>query len=254
MIDFVGAQAVRTPAFYQKIRPIIRNALSAALDEVAHELHDAEKINRLINTNGNMQSSPELELIPLNLVDEGESDLPGYEDIRIESVEGKSTWLWAVQHLLKEPLKYLHRHKWSIISTEIPIPTSDDPVICLNYYNKDDYNFNGGWMQKGTEIICPISPYKLLYTQIGVRHEPRMFYPKEKCSILKKMITQHAFREIYGLVPDQEVCEIRPRIVDEKRFIIDKKESEEWYKKYTEKESVLLKSKRSIVKKNATTI
>ena len=248
MIDFVGAQIVRTPAFYQKMRPIIRNAMKQALEESVEKLQKIEDISVLKAANHKIQSSFDQELIPIQYVDEGESNISGFVDVRFETVEGKSTWLWAMRHLIKEPLKQLHNHKWSIITTEVPIPTSDDPVICLNYYSENDYIFDGGWMQKGTEIICPISPYKILYTQVGVRHEPRIWYTKDQSAVFKKMIVEHAFREVYAMDQDPEVCVIRPRIINQELFVTEKREVDGWYQTYIDGESTMLKSKHQIIK------
>ena len=50
-------------------------------------------------------------------------------------------------HLLDETIKVLHKHEWKIINLDdkVKIPTSDDPVICLNYYSNNNYDFGGGW-------------------------------------------------------------------------------------------------------------
>ncbi|HAB60101.1 MAG TPA: hypothetical protein DCE48_05230, partial [Lachnospiraceae bacterium] len=149
----------------------MKNSLTEAL----------EKLSQMTELPNNIPDKKKFdELIPIKYTDIGSSE-EGYKNIKVESIEGKSTWLWAIQHLLDEPLKILHQHKWSIISCDEEMPTSDDPVICLNYYGHNDYNFNGGWNQKGTEILCPISPHKILYTQVGIKNPPRIKYGINQC-------------------------------------------------------------------------
>lgn len=235
LINFVGAQIVRTPAFYQKTRPIIKqameNGLTGALNKLSH-LMDIPKNKTEINKFD--------ELIPIKYYEVGDSEEEGYKNIKFESIEGKSTWLWTIQHLLGEPLEILHQHKWSIITCDEELPTSDDPVICLNYYDDNDYNFNGGWKQKGTEILCPISPHKILYTQVGRRNPPRMKYDKKQSKLLKKIIVMHAFREIYAFNEDAEIPSIRNRHINAEKYKEEKKIMEEWYNDYIYTEGAML--------------
>lgn len=70
---------------------------------------------------------------------------------------------------MKNTIQIFHKHNWQIVEVDdrVKLPTSDDPVVCLNYYEKNNYDFGGGWDTKGSEIIFPISPNKLIYTQVG---------------------------------------------------------------------------------------
>ena len=120
------------------------------------------------------------------------------------------------------------------------MPTSDDPVLCLNYYSENDYNFDGRWMQKGTEIFLPISPHKIIYTQVGVKHTPRIKYGIEESNLLKKLIVEHAFREIYSNYQDDDIPQIRPRIVDTNLYKEEQESVNNWYDTYLEKEASLL--------------
>lgn len=90
-------------------------------------------------------------------------------------------------------------------------PTSDDPVICLNYYGKDNYDFGGGWGKKGCEIIFPISPNKVLYTQIGEEITINQF-DTSLSRLVEKLIIEHAHRKIYSISPNDKVRSIRDKI------------------------------------------
>lgn len=167
-------------------------------------------------------------------------DEEGNENLIIESVEGKSTWLWSIQHLLGKQKEILHQHKWSIITCEEDIPTSDDPVLFLNYYSDNDYNFNGGWNQKGTEIICPISPKKILYTQVGMKHPSRIMYNKKQSLLLIKMIVMHAFREVYAVNKDTNISSIRKRYINSEVYKEEKQMMDKWYCNYRDIEGPML--------------
>ena len=81
---------------------------------------------------------------------------------------GKQFYLYIMKYLLEETSKVFHNYKWGIITVDaiVSLPTSDDPVICLNYRSEDNYNFGGGWGSKNSNILFPISPNKILYIQI----------------------------------------------------------------------------------------
>src|SRR5699024_11588180 len=59
------------------------------------------------------------------------------------------------------------KRDWSSDVCSSDLPTSDNPVINLNYYRKDKYDFNGGWGVDNTCIMMPLTPKHLLYTQVG---------------------------------------------------------------------------------------
>lgn len=52
---------------------------------------------------------------------------------------GKQFYLYIMKYLLEETSKVFHNYKWGIITVDanVSLPTSDDPVICLNYRSYD---------------------------------------------------------------------------------------------------------------------
>ena len=112
----------------------------------------------------NMQNISEF--LPIKII----TELPPEEDfgkLRVESIVGRGYWLFAIKQLLTKTINVLLQHKWTILQspTELKWLTSDDPVIKLNYYNPQKYDFGGGWGSLGTEIFLPLSPKYLLYTK-----------------------------------------------------------------------------------------
>lgn len=80
--------------------------------------------------------------------------------LKAEMIVGRGLWFSGMRHLLTHTVKHLERHKWTILRPPEDLSwfTSDDPVIRLNYYDAGRYDFNGGWGNKGTEIILPLAP------------------------------------------------------------------------------------------------
>lgn len=157
-------------------------------------------------------------MFPLKIVDTGiEND--GKALIKIETIIGKSYYLYMMKHLLKENIKILHKHEWKILDLDdrVNIPTSDDPVICLNYYVDDTYDFGGGWNNIGSEIIFPISPKKIIYTKVGEKDiQFKLNY--ELSMKIKTMIVEHAHRRIFSMDKERWITKVRKRYVNLDEF------------------------------------
>ena len=78
----------------------------------------------------------------------------------MKTVVGKGFYLHDLKHLLTSTVKVSERLNWQVIHAAdgISFPTSDDPVICLDYNSERDYDFSGGWGKKHSNILIPISP------------------------------------------------------------------------------------------------
>jgi hypothetical protein len=155
------------------------------------------------------------ESIPLRVTKEIE---PGHDvgKLKAEVVVGRSVWLFSMRHLLKNTVSVLQQQKWTILSAPQGIHwiTSDDPVIKLNYYRPGVYDFKGGWGNRGTEILLPLSPRHLLYTQVGQRRSRRGEIPRAEAEMIRRFIAEHAHRLIFAAEPDPEVPRLRPRTVN----------------------------------------
>ena len=122
------------------------------------------------------------------------------------------------------------------VDKNVILPTSDDPVICLNYNSESDYNFDGGWGKQNSNILFPISPNKILYTQVGIKVKPRMNVGYKTSLLLKKMIIEHSYRKVISNFVDKDVVRIKQRYVSEGEYKKEKKMWEDFQKNYLEKE------------------
>ena len=234
LIDFTAAQIVRTPAFYEKLLPIMTNTFEEGIKDIARKLEsfDGEKIEHTYHEDIGLIS------LPLKVTKTGLAAGENEEYVEINGVVGKSTWLWAVEHLLTNTSQILHQYNWSILicNDKVEWPTSDNPVICLNYYKDDTYDFGGGWGRTGSEIIFPISPNRALYVQVGKKHSARVELSRETSLKIKRLIVENAFRYVYANVEDMEIPKIRERIVDLEKYTLDKANLHNWYEVYKSEE------------------
>jgi hypothetical protein len=227
LIRFTAAQHVRTPArllermrFWQNAMPFV---LDEALKDAVKKWSDSKKSGAAVAP----ISAPNSEYIPLNVRTEATTG-HSMGTLMVETVIGRGLWLFTVKHLLTTTLNVLLNHRWTVLRPFSGMAwfTSDDPVITLNYNGPNNYDFRGGWGSKGSEILLPLGPKHLLYTQIG-RRPPRRgsMFSHTQTSILQQIIAEHAFRMIIATEPIDKIPEIRPRTVDAQA---ERSEREQW--------------------------
>lgn len=163
---FIAAQYIRTPAALNQLLEWGRSKgpdiFHKTLNRVSNEL-ESGKFPRTLPP-----LSEDDKLIPLKVTYDKERGIA-----QINSIIGKGMYLHSVKHVLTNTVKHMYNHQWHVIQAAegVSFPTSDDPVICLNYRSEYDYGFKGGWGRKNGNIIMPLSPDKLLFTQIGHKGE-----------------------------------------------------------------------------------
>lgn len=241
LVDFVAAQTVRTPAAFIYTKEHLTRVIPDILDSIGEKLANVttEQIKNRIH-----EKKKTDELIPIAISLTGVKPDSEHQYVEMNTVIGKSTWLFSIERLLSNTASILHKHNWSIITAAdgIKWPTSDDPVIRLNYYGENNYDFGGGWGNPGSEIIMPINPEKAIYTKIGAECSPYMSFNREQSLLLKRLIVEHAFLNVYASTQDNEIPTIRSRTVSLTEYERIKREFEEWYGKYQETEVPLLEN------------
>ncbi|MDD3241855.1 MAG: DUF4238 domain-containing protein [Bacilli bacterium] len=242
LINFVACHIVRTPDFLVKILETAKRDCAPIFEEEIESISrfSEETIKESIK---NMKIDINMDLFPIKCVDVGDDETGLNRLIKVETIFGKQFYLWIMKHLLEKTSKILHKHKWGIITIndKVILPTSDSPVICLNYNNENDYNFGGGWGKENSNIIFPISPNKILYTQVGIKCKPRMKVNYKMSLVFKKIIVEHSYRKVISNFKDEEITKIKPRHIDLKEFIREKEMWDNFQKDYLEKESEYIK-------------
>jgi hypothetical protein len=163
--------------------------------------------------------------------------------IETEVLVGKGLYLYAFKHLLSNTLSVMDAHQWTIIeaASGMTFPTSDDPVVCLNYYSENDYDFNGGWGLENGIILLPLSPRKLLFTQIGSSFDFSVINRSSYWTqFFRKIIIEHAHRYVFAEKPDEDIFQIRPRVISKEAFDQEKKTLAEWHSKHSKIENEFL--------------
>ena len=147
--------------------------------------------------------------------------------LKIGATLGRQLWLLSLRGLLTgSAMETVVNHRWTILAPANGFTwfTSDNPVVRLNYYRGNQYDFQGGVGNPGSEILLPLSPRHLLYTKVGERKpNPRgTIMSVESTRTVRRILAQHAHHHIYSSCQDQELPRLRPRIVNRESFQADK--------------------------------
>lgn len=222
LIRFTAAQIVRTPTFLAKDMMLWKKVAEDTLNKLPQLI---EKVDKKISEGYEVDSNKNLMDIPLKV-----NVNPEDSTVKVEVTIGRESWLSTIKHLLSRNIDVLLQHSWSIVSINcLDLVTSDDPVICLNYNNENDYNFGGGWKKKNSNIIFPLSPNHLLFTQIGKKTKSRTEFDIDKSRIIQRVIAQHSYRYIYAHDRNNSVRDFCLRIVDAEQYIIEKEQWDHWH-------------------------
>lgn len=241
LIRFLALQDIRTPARYiehiKRCEKQMPNILEDVLQRSKQKLEESVKTGDLPK----LGKHPEANMIPLNLekIIENESE-QGY--LKAEVLFGRSTWLFSITHILNKTYRVLQDHNWRIIKAPNGMSwfTSDNPVIKLNYYGQGRYDFKGGWGNKGTEILFPLSPKYLMYTQVGEK-APLNNISKEIVKTVQRFIAEHAYRFIFSVHPIENIESLRPRIIDNNAFKNEQRAWNNWHNSQSNAELDILK-------------
>lgn len=210
---FAVAQDVRTPARLKEFIRRQNETLPALMNETLERA-----INRLEQSGERSESPSEVKTVgsgysPIELSIEKQPD--GSGRILAEATVGRRLWIWQMTHLLTETIERLPNHRWTILHAPngMSWPTSDNPLVRLNFQNSKNYNFGGGWGVKNGDILLPLSPKHLLYTSIGNKPWQRgTVLGISLFQLLRKIIIEHADRYIFAQEPG-DIHLIRPRRV-----------------------------------------
>jgi hypothetical protein len=164
--------------------------------------------------------------------------------LRSEALIGRGMWLWSIRRLLSGPaLAALCSHRWTVL---VPPDgeawfTSDDPALKVNFHAPQKYDFRGGWGSDGTDLLLPLSPQHLLYTQVGKR-VPRRGAQVEaaQAAIVRRLIAEHAHRYVFAASPHASVPALRPRVVDAAEATRERGEWAKWHAEQTAAERELI--------------
>jgi hypothetical protein len=231
IIRFVAAQDVRTPA---RLVEDIQRWKEAGPSMLEETLKESVRKLELAKSRGEEIKSIKVsdsEYFPVRVTS---TIKPGEKlgEIKAEMIVGRDLWLFGIRRLLTQTAKVLLEQKWSILSPPEGLEwfTSDDPVVRLNYYGENRYDFKGGWGNPGTEIFLPLSPRHLLYTKVGFPRPARgTVVNLAEAKMFRHFIAEHAHRYIFSKLADAEIPKLRPRTIDAAALRDEREQWSRWH-------------------------
>jgi len=224
LIRFAVAQDVRTPAYLLEFLTRQSESLPALLDETVEDCVKNFQ-SRLKDHNVSSDPPEDADLFPLKVTVQRYPEGDG--GLKAEIVVGRSLWLWNIRRILTSTIKKLPKKGWTILHAPdgLEWPTSDNPLIRLNFKSEAQYDFKGGWGVLNGDILLPLSPKHLLCTCIGNRARLRgTTLDIPTAQMIQRFIVEHAHRYVFSRKPF-DVHTIRPRVVSVEAY---KREKDAW--------------------------
>ncbi|MGH1463513.1 MAG: DUF4238 domain-containing protein [Neptuniibacter sp.] len=243
LIRFLACQDVRTPARLLEHLNRADNEYQKVLDDSVQRFVSEMENNPVTNKVPSDRSNDSDQTYPLKIITKRDPNDSEMGILRVESYIGRTTWIRSMKTLLTHTEKVLQQHKWSIIKPAKGYywPTSDNPVIKLNYTDDKNYDFGGGWGRHKGNILFPLGPQHAMFVQIGDRPILKGTRLNESLTIqLKNFIIQHAHRMVFSNNCDEDIASIRPRIINPQAVNNERKQLKEWHKQNIKLESEYL--------------
>ncbi len=232
IVRLVALQHLRTPQSFFEAMERWRTTVPEILDATAREAlarWEHAKGKGLLVVDPPSSTNAFAGLFDVR-VDAAPDSQAGGAIVRTEVVLGRRFWLAGVRHLLTGVAEKLLEHQWSVWEpapgSEWPI--TDDPSIRLNYYAPDNFDFGGGWGKRGSELMMPISPKHLLYTQVGRPSRRRLTALPEQTRTVQRILAQRSYRWIFGTEPYEWVTRARQRVVDQALYDAEREMWNRW--------------------------
>ena len=245
LCDFVVAQSVRTPAFYIFLHQHSGLLFEEAIKEVEEMINNLSSLPK-----EQIEISEEAKLLPLRLSVTNEKPDEEHTNVLIETVIGKSHWLFAMKHFLSDNSlmrNQFYQFKWSIVDAadDVIWPTSDNPLVYTDICHFVFKN-NIGQYRTDRAIVFPLSPKKVLIAN-RKRVFPHRFQADYQTSVrIKNAIINGALFYVYGSTNDESIPVTRQRMVNEEEYQRIKAEFAGWFDQYKEVEAPLLDTQKRI--------
>ncbi len=230
---FAAAQDLRTPASYLQLKGWCEKELPSIIDQSVRQSvrRLEEAYTQGVKPPVSNTPDPLRNLFRVR-IDAGDNSPDAQPSIRAEVIVGRGYWVANMRRILTGPAQVARQHKWGIAEPAGTVEwiTSDHPVLRLNYYYEQaTYDFKGGWGSKGTDLIFPLSPRHLLYTQVGADVPDRFTFSEQLTEVIQRFLAERAHRWIFARTPTDMAARFRPRRIDPATVQAEKAAWDRWH-------------------------
>lgn len=238
LIDYVASQMVRTPAWFRFANDLTENIFVPTAERMFQQMRSyaeegtlKEKV-REGHATARRGPFPDT---PIKVAVHEETS-----EISVETSLGRQTALASSGIALNGAVtETLHSHNWVLLQAPFALPTSDNPVVRFGQHKDGSLCYDVGIGRANTDIIFPLNPQCLLFTEVGRDREDmaRIVSNDGFWDTILRAITEGARRYIYALKPIDGIESIRPRIVDAKRNREECEAMKRWHADQSSRES-----------------
>ena len=175
---FVAAQQLRTPLYFVEYMRRAKSQLEESLETAVRNFEANDAVQALKPEPSSTNFLRDL----LKVAIESPADGSGQTLIRAEIKSPRTMWMDAQRHHLTKNVRHICAHHWRAAEPagDEEWPLTDHPVLTLNFYGPNQYDFDAGWNKAGSEFFMPISPRLGVYTQVGARGTGRFAFSAEQ--------------------------------------------------------------------------
>ena len=219
LIRFLALQDIRTPCNYFETAERWNKVFPQVASEVMRNTVNRINENDFEYNNKNQNEKPMFTNIKAH-VTPIEKDGKKYLSFEMEAPFNREAWIDEQKQLLEKTAKCLLKHSWSIFRSAKDINwfTSDHPVARCNYYSKYNWDLLGGWGNTKGNILMPLTPKYLLFTQIGDTCEEEKNISADKTMEINDILLARAYRYIFSTREINRVSKVRCRIVNKSKY------------------------------------
>jgi len=213
-LRYVAAQDLRTPLTF--IEAVQRWGQELAPAHLTKFLKEAVEEILVLRVEGALPApSPLSDAYAGSIkvkIDRPKDPVVGLAAVQLSVKIGRRLWIQNMRQLLIDNAAVICEQRWSIVEPygDEEWPLTDQPVVRLNYYKPGNYDFGGGWGNKNSEIIMPISPRHLLYVKLGSKLPNRFAASLDITRHLQRFLVERAYRHVFASNLLPWVKEVRP--------------------------------------------
>jgi hypothetical protein len=239
---FVALQQMRTPLFFLEFVKRLNDQIPSILAQVVKDYEERQEEHPAPNITAQAHgSNPSNHLGDTLRVSIQPSGGPaGESGITAEVSSSRAAWLATISGMLVRLEPVICRLRWRAIepADDGEWPLTDHPVLTLNYFRPDLYDFEAGWGRKGSEFILPVSPRVAVCAQVGTNNRGLRNMTVQQTRGIQRFMAERALRWIIARRGAGEwVSSVRPRTVNAEVYAREQEAWRSWHSSHTESET-----------------
>jgi hypothetical protein len=193
---FVALQQMRTPLYFLEMVKRLNQQIPDILADVVRDYEKRRADEPVPDVSAQPSQNYFGDALRVSVTPTAKPE--GETAITAEISSARAAWLSTISGMLVRLENVICQHRWRAIEPagDAEWPLTDHPVLTLNYYRPDLYDFGGGWGRKRSEFILPVSPRLAVCTQVGSTVRGPRVMTTEQTQGIHRFMAERALRWI----------------------------------------------------------